>query len=161
MNASPTLLYTNEASPEFLSELDKSPFAEEQLLGFNEQALEIVNKRDAYCKAHPPIAIYRVAAEGSQTRNGGVIKKTTSRVAFKLADGSQVHAAHKGDYVVYPDGTTAHIVTSAGEANSHIALVGSTLSNGDEIINTPQGSMVLVEREGVQLVDDFLSVVTK
>ena len=156
MSASHTLLYTNEVSAEFLIELDMPAFSEQQLSGFSEQALKIINERDAQNKAHPAIAIYRVAAEGSQTRNGGVIKKTTSQMAFKLADGSQVRAAHKGDCAVYADGTTARIVTCAGEANSHIALVGSTLSNGDEIINTPQGSVLLIAREGVQKADDFL-----
>lgn len=161
MNASQNVLYTNEVSSEFLSEIDKASVAEKQLSGCNEQVLIMVNKQNAYRKAHPPIAIYRVAAEGSQTRNGGVIKKTTSQMAFKLADGSQVRAAHKGDYVVYPDGTTAHIVTCAGEANNHIALVGSTLNNGDEIINTPQSSVVLIAREGVQMADDFLMAIAK
>ncbi|KRP45887.1 hypothetical protein SAMN04490190_1671 [Pseudomonas libanensis] len=156
MNKSQALLYTNDVSLEFLSELNKSSFTEQKRSEFTKQVLDVIDEQNAYRKAHPPIAIYRVAAEGSQTRNGGVIKKTTSQMAFKLADGSQVRAAHKGDCVVYADGTTAQIVTCAGEANSHIALVGSTLSNGDEIINTPQGSVLLIAREGVQKADDFL-----
>ena len=50
---------TNEASPEFLHSLDKSPFAEQQLAGFNEAALAIVNQQQAYKDAHPPIAQLR------------------------------------------------------------------------------------------------------
>ena len=161
MSASHTLLYTNEVSAEFLIELDMPAFSEQQISGFGEQALKIINERDAQNKAHPAIAIYRIATEGSQTRNGGVIKATTSGIEFKLADGSWVRAAHKGDCVTYSDGTTAHIETSAGEPNSYLALVGSTLSNGDEIINTPQGLAVLIERKGVQKAEDFLVAVNK
>ncbi|RFD25047.1 hypothetical protein CER19_24165 [Pseudomonas sp. GL93] len=161
MSASHALLYTNEVSADFLSELDMPVFSEQQRSGFSEQALKIINERDAQNKAHPAIAIYRIATEGSQTRNGGVIKTTTSGIEFKLADGSRVRAAHKGDCVTYSDGTTAYIETSAGEPNSYLALVGSTLSNGDEIINTPQGLAVLIERKGVQKAEDFLVAVHK
>lgn len=159
MNASQPSLYTNEVPHDFLSQLDKSPFTEQQLATLNEQALEIFKQRQTYNKTHPPIAIYRVATEGSQTRNGGVIKKTASLFEFKLADGSQVRGAHKGDYVAYADGTQAQIVTGSGEGNSHLALVGSYLSNGDQIINTPQDSTLLIERQGIPLAEDFLPVI--
>lgn len=152
-------LYTNEVSPEFLQTLDKSHFTEQQLADFHEDALAVVNQRQAYIKAHPPVAIYRVAAEGSQTRNGGVIQQATTPMEFKLDNGQQVRAAQKGDYAVYADGSKAQIVTGAGEGNSHFALVGSRLSNGDEIINTPQGGCVFIAREGVLLAEDFLPAI--
>lgn len=156
MNTKLLLLYTNEVSPEVLRTLDKSPFTEQQLAGFNEQALAIVNENQAYAKAHPPIAVYRVATDGSQTRNGGVIQHATAPMEFTLDNGQQVRAAKKGDYVVYADGRKAQIVTAAGEGNSHIALVGSALSNGDEIINTPQVGLMFIDREGVPRAEDFL-----
>jgi len=156
MNAEFPLLYTNEVSPEFLFNLDKSPFTEQQLAGFNEQTMAIVNDSQAYAKAHPPIAVYRVAAQGSQTRNGGVIQHGTAPVAFTLDNGQQIRAAQKGDYVVYADGSKAHIVTAAGEGNSHLALVGSVLSNGDEIINTFLAGILFIDRKGVQRPEDFL-----
>ena len=159
MNAALPLLHTNEVSPEFLRTLDKSPFTEQQLAGFNEQALAIVNESQAYAKAHPPIAIYRVATEGSQTRNGGVIQQATSPLVFTLDNGQRVRAAQKGDYVVYDDGRKAQIVTASGEGNSHVALVGSYLSNGDEIINTAQGACLLLTREGVLRAEDFLPAI--
>lgn len=74
MNTATPSLYTNEVSPERLRALDNSIFTEQQLATFSEQVLAIVTKNRAYAKAHPPIAIYRVATEGSQTRNGGVIQ---------------------------------------------------------------------------------------
>lgn len=159
MNAALPLLYTNEVSPEFLRTLDKSPFTEQQLAGFDEHALAVVNQQQAYAKAHPPIAIYRVATELSQTRNGGVIQQATAPLEFTLDNGQQVRAAQKGDYVVYTDGSTARIVTAAGEGNSHVALVGGYLSNGDEIINTLQGGYLFIAREGVPMAEDFLPII--
>ncbi|WP_254074898.1 hypothetical protein [Pseudomonas graminis] len=50
----------------------------------------------------------------------------------------------------------AQVVTGAGKANSQMALVGSRLSNGDEIINTSQGSLLLLQRKDVAWPDDFL-----
>lgn len=159
MNAQSPMLYTNEVSSEYLSSLNDHCFTEQQLAKFNEQALEVINQRQVYLKNHPAIAVYRVAAEGSQTRNGGTIKQTASALEFKLTNGQRVRAAHKGDYVEYADGSKVQILTGAGESNSNIALVGSLLSNGDEIINTPQGSVVLIAREGVQLAEDFLPTI--
>lgn len=156
MDAFHTSLYTNEVTPDLLNQLERSPFTTQQLSSVSERALQIIREQQAYCNAHPPIAIYRVAAEGSQTRNGGIIKKTASQLEFKLADGSQVRAAHKGDYVEYADGTQAYIVTGAGEDNGDLALVGSYLSNGDQIINTPQDFSVFLERHGIPLAKDFL-----
>lgn len=159
MNSPLPLLYSNEVSPELLRNLDKSPFTEQQLAGFDEQALAIVNQQRAYAKAHPPIAIYRVATAGSQTRNGGVIQHATAPMEFTLDNGQQVRAAQKGDYVVYGDGRKAQIVTASGEGNSHVALVGSHLSNGDEIINTPQSGLLFIARQGVAMAEDFLPII--
>ena len=159
MNGSLPLLYTNEVPLEFLNQLDKSHLTEQILSTFNGQALEIVKQRLTYNKTHPPIAIYRVATEGSKTRNGGIIKKIASQFEFTLADGSQVRGAHKGDHVEYADGTQAQIVTGSGEGNSHLALVGSYLSNGDQIINTLQDSTLLIERQGIPLAEDFLPAI--
>jgi hypothetical protein len=159
MNAPLHTSYTNKVSPEFLRRLNDPPFTEQQLAGFNEQALAIVNQQQAYAEAHPPIAIYRAATEGSQTRNGGVIKQATAPMEFTLDNGQQVRAAQKGDYVVYADGSMARIVTAAGEGNSHIALVGGRLSNGDEIINTLQGCYLFIAREGVSMAEDFLPII--
>lgn len=151
--------YTNEVSAEFLRRLDDSPFTQQQLANFNEQALAIVNQQQEYKKNHPPIAVYRIATEGSQTRDGGVIQQGTSPLKLTLSNGQQVCAAQKGDHVVYADGSTAQIITAAGEASNHTALVGSRLSNGDEIINTPQGSVLLIAREGMPRAEDFLPLV--
>lgn len=158
MNAVLPLSYTNDVCDEFLRTLDNSLFTEPQLAGFHEQTLEVLNQQQAYAKAHPPIAIYRVATEGSQTRNGGVIQHATSPIELILDNDQTVRAAQRGDYVEYADGRKAQIVTASGEGNSHVALVGSALSNGDEIINTPQSSLLFLAREGVPMAEDFLPI---
>jgi hypothetical protein len=151
--------YTNEVSQEVLRTLDASPFTDQQLAKFGEEAALCVQQQNAYCNAHPPVAIYRLATEGSQTRDGGVIQHATSEMVIDLSDGQQVCVAQKGDYAVYPDGKTAQIVTGAGHENSDTALVGSMLSNGDQIINTPQNLGMFVLREGVPKAEDFLPTV--
>lgn len=156
MNTAPPALYTNEACADFLRDLDKSKITENIQDTCNEEVLTLVRQQQEYRKAHPPIAIYRIAAQGSQTRNGGVVEQATSAMGFKLSNGQHVRAAQKGDYAVYNDGTKAQIVTAAGADNSHIALVGSVLSNGDEIINTPQSSSLIILRAGVPKAEDFL-----
>ena len=156
MNAPFSVLFTNRASPELLRRLDAPVFTDEQIAEFDEVSLAIIQSEEDYKKAHAPIAIYRVATEGSQTRDGGVIEKATSSLEFTLESGQQVRAALEGDYVVYTDGSTAQIATGSGEKNSHLALVESLLSNGDEIINTPQDICLFLAREGVPLEEDFL-----
>ncbi|MGV6394875.1 hypothetical protein ACTUVN_005019 [Pseudomonas caspiana] len=156
--AFPTL-YTNEVSQEFLRTLDASPLTDQQLAEFGEEAAFCVQQQKAHCDAHPPVAIYRLATEGSQTRDGGVIQHATSEMVIELSDGQRVCVAQKGDCAVYPDGKTAQIVTGAGHENSDTALVGSVLSNGDQIINTPQDLVLFVQRDGVPSAADFLPAV--
>ncbi|BBP56942.1 hypothetical protein [Pseudomonas sp. St316] len=148
--------YTNEVSCEYLRHLDDLYVVQQQLDGVDEKVITFINQQKAFVEAHPPIAIYRVATEGSQTRNGATIQQVSSSLTFTLDNGLKVRAAQKGDEVVYADGSTARIVTAAGAANSNIALVGSRLSNGDEIINTLQRRFLIIVRKGVPMADDFL-----
>lgn len=77
------------------------------------------------------------ATIGSLTARGGRITSATSRM--KLAG---LEAARVGDTVTYPDGSEAVIIYGAGfgtvSAGKPVALVGSSLSNGDKIIETLQ-----------------------
>ncbi|WP_228761537.1 hypothetical protein [Pseudomonas sp. MPC6] len=72
-------LYTNDVSPEFLDSLNDSPFTEEQVAKFDEKAQALIRQQQDYVIAHPPIAVYRWATEGSQTRNGGWSNKRQRR----------------------------------------------------------------------------------
>ncbi|WP_050507332.1 PAAR domain-containing protein [Pseudomonas syringae] len=109
-----------------------------------------------FLSAQPPIAIYRLATQGSQTRNGGVIQQATTKMEITLSGGQIVRVAQVGDEVQYPDGSTAQIVTGSGQETGDMALVGSRLSNGDEIIDTPQGTVYFVHYEGIPMAEDFL-----
>jgi hypothetical protein len=156
MNAPLHFSYTNEVSPEYLQTLDTPHFTEQQIAQFDEQSQATVSQQQAFVKAHPSIAIFRYATEGSQTRNGGVIQRGKLALEIELENGRSVRVARKGDLAIYADDSTAQIITGAGQSNSDIALVGSLLTNGDEIINTPQGACVFIAREGVPMAKDFL-----
>ncbi|MDD1966834.1 hypothetical protein NPS29_16020 [Pseudomonas putida] len=152
--------YTNEATPELLLRMDQAVFTDEQIAEFDVESQAMIRQQQEYCKAHPVTGIYRLATEGSQTRDGGVIEKTSSVVTFTLDDDQKVRGVHKGDQAIYPDGSSARIITGAGSEYSDIALVGSRLDNGDEIINTLQWDVVLVMRKGVSMPEDFLPPVS-
>ncbi|MFL6969501.1 MULTISPECIES: hypothetical protein [Pseudomonas] len=156
MHSSLDAPYTNEISQESLRHLDDLYLEPRQLEGYGEDVAAFVSRQKAFVEAHPPIAIYRVATEGSQTRDGGTIQQVSSSLTFTLDNGWKVRAAQKGDEVVYADGSTARIITGAGKNNSDIALVGSRLSNGDEIINTLQKRFMIIVREGGPTAEDFL-----
>ncbi|MBC3384443.1 hypothetical protein HU715_026340 [Pseudomonas sp. SWRI12] len=156
MHSSLDAPYTNEISHEALRHLDDLYLEPRLLEGYGEDVAAFVSRQKAFVEAHPPIAIYRVATEGSQTRDGGTIQQVSSSLTFTLDNGWKVRAAQKGDEVVYADGSTARIITGAGKNNSDIALVGSRLSNGDEIINTLQRRFMIIVREGVPMAEDFL-----
>jgi hypothetical protein len=89
MNASLHPLYTNEVSPELLRSLDAPQFTEERLAQFCDEALAVVRQGQAYMEAHRAHAIYRIATEGSQTRDGGVIKHGAAPLAFTLESGTE------------------------------------------------------------------------
>lgn len=153
--------YTNELTSEMQAAMDQPVFTEEQLAVLSDEVLAVVREQAAYLLAHPPIGIFRPATEGSQTREGGVITLATSPMSVELPNGQRLRVAKTGDRVVYPDGTMAEIISGAGRSSHFaggcsIALVGSHLSNGDEIINTLQGSVKIVQRAGVPMAEDFL-----
>jgi hypothetical protein len=65
--------YTNELTAEMLAAFDQLPFTAEQLAEMNEEARSLINERNAYNLAHPVIAAYLIATEGSLTRDGGTV----------------------------------------------------------------------------------------
>lgn len=156
MTAKMQPLYTNDVPQEFLSKLDAEPFTKQQLAELTEAGLTQLYRQRAYCEAHPPVAIYRLATVGSQTRYGGIIQRATTDMQISLDSGQYVRIAQVGDIAVYADGSVAQIVTGAGHGNGHLAVVGSRLSNGDEIINTQQRNCMLVARADEPLGEDFL-----
>ncbi|MFV3308591.1 PAAR domain-containing protein [Pseudomonas sp. NY15181] len=148
--------YTNEVTEEVLRELRKAPFTEEQLATFDPAVSEELRRNHAEMLSRPVMGIRRIVAEGSQSRLGGKVIKGTSGMTITLDGGVEVAVARKGDPVQYPDGSVSFIATGAGKGHSNIALVGSLLDNGDEIINTSQSACLLVMYEGHVWDSDFL-----
>ncbi|MGP3167227.1 PAAR domain-containing protein [Serratia ureilytica] len=153
--------YNNELTPELLATMDQSPFTAEQLAGMNDETRMLIAEKQEYCRQHPVNAIYRIAVDGSLTKEGGTVRAAYNGNAIELSDGRKVNVALVGDDVVYPDGRTAKIVTGAGkmsEVNGRgVALVNSRLDNGDEIISTLCDGPMIVGREGEDMPEDFLS----
>lgn len=146
---STTPRFTNEVSAQFLQSLDESPDAPETLATFAESVRDQVLQQNEYCQAHPAQAIHRLACEGSRTREGGVIRKATTEMRITLHNGLEVSVAQAGDCAEYPDGSSAAILPHRHEEGSHLAVVGSRLDNGDEIIDTVQDQVFLISRKGL------------
>lgn len=156
-----TKQYNNELTSELLAQLNKPSHTPEQLAALPEDAQKIILKQQEYDSLHPVNAIYRFAVEGSLTRDGGIIQTGTTKMTIIDENGKERRIAQVQDVVVYPDGSTATIISGAGKESysregQGYALVGSHLSNGDVIISTPQHRALLAIREGYQLPDDFL-----
>ncbi|WP_208527917.1 hypothetical protein [Lelliottia nimipressuralis] len=149
--------YTNELTPEMLAAFDESPFTAEQLAAMNDESRSLIEKQNAYNLAHPVTAAYLIATEGSLTRNGGKVFSEYNGRQIKLDDGTMLNVSRVGDEVRYPDGTSAKISNGAGNTpGESIALVGSLLDNGDEIISCPQNAGRRVVRAGESLPENFL-----
>lgn len=158
--------YTNELTPEILSEIEQFPFTPEQLADMSDEARSLIEEQKAFNRAHPMTAIYRIAVAGCLTARGGTGDESNPNpeegYKILLEKGQWVSVLTEGSTVTYPDGSCARIVSSAGSQHTYegrgIALVNSLLSNGDQIISTPQSTSMLVERKGVPMGDDFLAV---
>ncbi|MCV2533842.1 hypothetical protein ACR9HT_08010 [Enterobacter wuhouensis] len=154
--------YSNEITPEIKAELETSPFTAEEIAAMDDDARTIIAEGRELERKHLVNAIWRIATEGSITRRGGIVAPVERDSKLLLDNGRYASIATAGDIVTYPDGSTATIATSAGAASmfkgSGVALVGSLLNNGDEIISTPQGHTYLVTLEGIAPGADFLTV---
>lgn len=157
-NTSPPF-YNNKISPERLQELNKPHFSEEQINSFDAAAVDIIRRNQAEQLENPVIAIRLLVSEGSQSKQGGVIKKGTSSLTVTIASGEELAIAQIGDPVEYPDGSIAYIKTGAGRAFSNLALVGSRLDNGDEIINSRQNIGHINILKNSDFESDFLPII--
>lgn len=97
-----------------------------------------------------------VATHGSKTKNGGLVNAFINQ-EIKI-EGHLV--AVVGDEVVYSDGSKSKIISGAGKASKvkghSLALVGSHLDNGDEIIDSLQSSCELRLYLDKEVPDGFL-----
>ncbi|PJR64669.1 PAAR domain-containing protein [Raoultella sp. T31] len=153
--------YTNEFTAQIQASFNEPTFTPEQIASMTESARAIIAEQRETNRLHPVIGIYRFATVGSLTRRGGIVHETNHEAKMQAENGEMMSIALKGDEVVYPDGTTARIATSTGKSKTckgrGIALVGSKLDNGDEIISTPQSGVMCPVRRGIPFPEDFLA----
>ncbi|HHA1888831.1 hypothetical protein ABKV35_18765 [Enterobacter kobei] len=153
--------YNNDLTAEILASFNKPTFTPEQIADMADSAKAVIAEQEEINRLHPVNKIYRFATVGSLTRLGGVIRETHHKAKMQTENGEMMSIALKGDEVVYPDGTTARIATSTGQSKTYngcgIAVVGSKLDNGDEIISTPQSGAMCIDREGLPSAKDFLA----
>lgn len=137
-------------SPTFLHEL---PI--EQLQQMSQEEIEQTLKAEQLYFQHRPKTLYYFAVNGSKTKNDGLVKAS----AIQHTIGG-LAIARVGDEVIYTDGTTSKIISGAGTAcivdGLSVALVGSRLENGDEIIDSPNNSVAINIFKGDKAPKGFL-----
>ncbi|MCX8959899.1 hypothetical protein EHW64_01545 [Erwinia psidii] len=153
--------YINELPPELLVTMNQSAFTAQRRAVMNDDACAPVVEHEDFRRHHHVIAICRLAVEGILTRDGSIVKTATTGIEIEVASGKRLQVVQTQDEVVYPDGSKAKINSGAGQAGHFasgrsIALVGSRLSNGDEIISTPQKAGIITIHKDLPVPDDFL-----
>lgn len=128
----------------------------EQLETLSESEIqEIYNIEQAYWN-NKPHTIYYVATHGAKSRNDGLVNASSH--AVKVAG---LSLARVGDEVIYADGTTSKIISGAGAVCSvdgaSVALVGSRLENGDEIVESPNNSILIRIFKDQPIPENFLN----
>lgn len=138
-------------SPIFLHEL---PI--EQIKKMSEEDIEQMMKAEQLYYNHKPHTIYHLAVNGAKTKNGGLVKASSDVWKIKGLSIGRV-----GDDVIYADGTTSKIISGAGEVciveGASVALVGSRLENGDEIIESPNTAVTIRIFKDQPIPKNFLS----
>ena len=138
-------------SPIFLHEL---PI--EQLEQMSQEDIDQTIKAEQLYFQHRPKTLYHLAVNGAKTKNGGLVKAS----ALKCRIGGFAIAL-VGDDVIYEDGTISKIISGAGKAcvveGKPVALVGSHLENGDEIVDSPNKSVSINIFKGDKTPEGFLN----
>ena len=137
-------------SPIFLHEL---PI--EQLKKLSEGDIYQIQKAEKLYWKNKPCTKYAVVVNGAKTRDGGLVRATSGCKIYDLS------VALVGDEAIYADGSTAKIITGCGSVlkieKVSAAMVGSQLENGDEIIDSPNTSLVFCLYHDVPRPIGFLS----
>ncbi|WP_445115332.1 PAAR domain-containing protein [Acinetobacter sp. WZC-1] len=138
------------AKPTFLHEL---PI--EQLQQMSEEDIKQTLKAEQLYLENKPRTVHDLAVNGARSRESGLVKASVSGL---IIDGLSV--ARVGDDVIYADGTISKIVSGAGSAcivkGKPVALVGSHLENGDEIVDSPNKFFAINIFKGDKAPEGFL-----
>ena len=138
-------------SPTFLHELP-----EEQLKKLSQKDIQKIQQAEQLYWDHKPHTKYYAAFNGAKTKKGGLVRASTH--AYKVKG---ISLALIGDEAIYLDGSTAKIISGAGDLlavdGRAAALIGSLLENGDEIIDSPITSHVLRLYHDAIIPEGFMS----
>ncbi|MDC4868649.1 PAAR domain-containing protein [Acinetobacter baumannii] len=128
----------------------------EQLEKLSETDIQQISNAEQLYWNNKPHTIYHVAVHGAKSKNGGLVNASSNSSKIK---GFSI--ARVGDEVIYADGTTSKIISGAGTAcvidGSSVALLGSRLENGDEIIDSPNTTIAIRSYKDQLLPKNFLS----
>jgi uncharacterized Zn-binding protein involved in type VI secretion len=109
-----------------------------------------------HASARRVVARHLVATLGSRTKAGGTVHIASSQIYCS----GEFRVACVGDEVHYPDGTTASITSGAGfpaiDNGKPLAIVGSHVSNGDQIVDTLNREFEIVLYEDSPAIPGFL-----
>lgn len=158
--------YTNEITCELIAQM-KVPYTVSEMAGMDDERRPLFEEYIREMAPRTLEAIWRFATNGALSRRGGQIEQGSANDEFHLPDGRILNQAMVGDYVIYPDGSRALIISGTGYAVTDgngisFALVGSKLDNGDEIISTPLPDVLLDQWDNSKpLPDDFLVPVSE
>ncbi|XZY02550.1 PAAR domain-containing protein [Acinetobacter baumannii] len=138
-------------SPIFLQDL---PI--EQLEKLSKNDIQQISKAEKLYWNNKPHTIYYVAVHGAKSQNGGLVNTSSTNTKIR-----GLSIARVGDEVIYVDDTTSKIISGAGTAcivdGVPVALVGSRLENGDEIIDSPNTTIGIRIYKDQPLPQNFLS----
>lgn len=138
--------------PNFLHEL---PI--EQLQQMSQEDIDQTIKAEQLYYQHRPKTLYYLAVNGAKTKNGGLVKASTTACFI-----GGLAVARVGDDVIYADGTTSKIVSGSGKAclleGISVALVGSHVENGDEIVDSPNNAVTISVFKGDIPPEGFLTL---
>lgn len=137
-------------SPIFLHEL---PI--EQLEQMSQEEIQQTIKVEQLYFQHRSKTIYYLAVNGAKTKSNGLVKASAKEHTI-----GGLAIACVCDEVIYADGTTSKIISGAGKAcmidGLSVALVGSCLENGDEIVDSPNNSVAINIFKGEKSPQGFL-----
>jgi len=108
----------------------------EQIKKMYQEDIKQTLKAEQLYYDNKPHTIYHLATNGAKTRQGGLVKASSDVWKVKGLSIGRV-----GDDVIYADGTISKIISGAGNVcvveGASVALIGSRLENGDEIVDSP------------------------
>ncbi|MGV3346213.1 hypothetical protein ACGVWS_10920 [Enterobacteriaceae bacterium LUAb1] len=153
--------YINDISSKRIDQM-KTPYSTEDMSQMDEDRSAVFEEPVREMAPRTLEAIWRFATDSALSHRGGQGEQGSADDQFHLPDGRVLSRAMVGDFVIYPDGSHARIVSGSGYAAMNgngvsFALAGCQPDNSDEIISTPLPDVLLAQWDHSEpLPDDSL-----